>query len=240
MKRSATVGLCMVAVLGATAASAFAVQPVFTTKVEVGRTAGPVKVKGTIGAATFEDTSARVVHCTDTSGATASGEVTGPTTVENYVATFTGCVLNGTSTCETPSDGSGVIVTETLYGTLGNITPTLPGLRLYNQTTRRGGRLALFFCGGIEVIGVGSVMASLSGASGTSVEEDKLAASIFKLTYAQSHGIQKYTRFAVGEGEAGTEQAAWTFNGGPLTNAGVQYTVSLESTPVKGNLGITK
>ena len=49
----------------------------------------------------------------------------------------------------------------------------------------------------------GSIIGSLSGASGKTVEEGKLATSI-KLAFAESKGKQKYNKFV--EGEPGEEQ----------------------------------
>jgi hypothetical protein len=234
-----TAGLALVAVCAmavATASVASAAQPVFYTKADVGTVAQPVPFVGTLGAAFLEPANLSKITCT---GGTAAGTVTSATTTKGNTTTFTGCAASELK-CNSAGEGEGVIKTKTLEGTIGNITSILPGVRLYNESTKKGGILAEFTCGGgaVSVVVKGSVIGTLSGASGTEAANGKFPSSS-KLTFAESKGVQKYTKFAAGEGEAGEEQLESSTNGGAYEKSGQSVIATLKSVPA-GNLGGTK
>jgi hypothetical protein len=236
MKRIRMVALTLVAVFAMTAlaASASAATPEFYTKAAIGSTAGTVSFTGTLGAAFLEGKSGTKITC---KAGTAAGEVTGPQTTKNNTTTFTGCETQGFP-CE--NAGAGTIKTNTLEGTLGNVVAAkTPGIRLFSQSGGRGAELAAFTCasGAIPVKVKGSVIGSLSGASGKTPAEGKFAASD-KLSFAEAKGIQKYTKFIAGEGEAGTEQLESSVSGNPYELSGQSVIVTLKSTPAS-NLGFT-
>jgi hypothetical protein len=211
--------------------------PVFFTKALIGDTAGPVPISGTIGASFLESKGASKINCT---GGSTTGEVTDEATLSNVAVTFTGCETSGVK-CTSPPAAEGTVKTVPLLGTLGNVTLTLPALRLYSEAEGKGGKLAEFECAGgaVKVIVTGSVMGSLSGASGKSFEEGKLASSL-KLTFSQAKGVQKYTKFFAGEGEEGTEQLSASIGGGPFELSGLSAVATLKTTPFASNLGLTK
>jgi hypothetical protein len=210
-------------------------KPVFFTKGAIGATAPIVPFTATLGAAFLEGKGGSKITC---KGGTAIGEVTAPSTTQGNETTFTGCETGGVP-CE--NAGAGTIKTELLEGALGNVVKEkTPGIRLFSEADGLGGTLASFTCAGgaIGVEVVGSVIGSLSGASGKSVAEGKLATSN-KLTFAETKGIQKYTKFIPGEGEAGEEQLETKVSGGPFEKAGQSVVITLKTTPA-GNLGITQ
>jgi len=234
MKRIRIVGLCLVAVFAISiAASSASAAPVFYTKAGIGETVNKVNFTGTLGAAFLEGANGSKITCT---GGTATGEVTGPTTAKKNITTFVGCETQGFK-CESGAT-EGVIVTKVLQGTLGGLTATLPGLRLYDETEGKGGKLAEFSCAGgaIAVIVRGSVIGSLSGAAGTEPANGKFASSN-KLTLAEAKGVQKYSKFI--EGEGGTEQLEASVAGGAYEKSGQSVIATLKSTPAS-NLGVTK
>jgi len=234
MKRIRIVGLCLVAVFAISiAASSASAAPVFYTKAGIGEVGKAVPFTGTLGAAFLEGANGSKITCT---GGTATGEVTGPTTAKKNITTFVGCETQGFK-CESGAT-EGVIVTKVLQGTLGGLTATLPGLRLYDETEGKGGKLAEFSCAGgaIAVIVRGSVIGSLSGAAGTEPANGKFASSN-KLTLAEAKGVQKYSKFI--EGEGGTEQLEASVAGGAYEKSGQSVIATLKSTPAS-NLGVTK
>jgi hypothetical protein len=238
MKRIRIVGLCLIAAFAISIVAssvASATQPVFYTKAEVGVASGPVKFTGTLGAAFLEAKSGTKITCL---AGTATGEVTGPTTEQNAVTTFTGCATSGFK-CNSTGQGEGVIVTNVLEGTLGQVAANLPGVRLYNETTKKGGELAAFACAGgaVPVVVRGSVIGSLSGSAGKTPAEGKFGTTQ-KLAFAEAKGIQKYTKFLAGEGEAGEEQLENSVSGNPYEKAGQSVTATLKSIPAS-NLGNT-
>jgi hypothetical protein len=163
--------------------------------------------------------------------------VTGATTTENDITKFTGCETSGVP-CENAAAGE--IDTNTLKGTLGNVVANkTPGIRLFSQSGGRGAELAKFTCaGGTVAVSVkGSVIGSLTGASGKTPAEGKFASSN-KLTFQESKGKQKYNKFIAGEGEAGEEQLESSVGGVPFEMSGQSVTATLKSVPVS-NLGIT-
>jgi hypothetical protein len=239
MKRMKIIGLALAAVCATFVASgsvASAAGPVFYTKANVGAVAAAVPFTGTLGAAFLEPANLSKITCT---GGSAAGTVTGATTTKGNLTTFTGCEASKLK-CNSTGEGEGVIKTNVLEGTLGNVTTVLPGIRLYNESTKKGGILAEFTCGGgaVKVVVKGSVIGSLTGASGTEAANGKFPAST-KLTFAEAKGIQKYNKFVVGEGEAGTEQLESSTNGAAFEKSGQSAIATLKSVPA-GNLGGTK
>jgi hypothetical protein len=223
--------LAMTIALAGLGSSASA-NPVFFGKAAVGSKVATVAFSGTLGAAFLEGVSGTKITCT---AGTSTGEVTGPIEGKNGVTKFTGCETNGV---ECHNAGAKEIDTKVLAGVLGGVSATVPGLRLFSESEGRGGKLAEFACAGgaVGVIVKGSVIGSLTGASGKTVEEGKLATSA-KLTFAESKGIQKYSKFT--EGEGGTEQLEASTGGGPFEKSGQSVIATLKTTPA-GQLGVTK
>jgi len=246
MKRISMVGLALVAIFAFSVASASAAQPVFYGVQEIGGTVGHVKIEGGLGPAFLEGkTSKAKITCT---GGTASGEITGPTKTVANITAFTGCESSGLK-CESAGAGEGNITTAALDGVLGNVTATLPGIRLFapgeGGKSPKTGALAKFKCGGelVNVEVVGSVIGSLSGAQGTTPAEGKFAASS-KLTFAESAGAQKYTKFVTGEcggnaNDCGPEQLTSKINAGEELG-GQSVIATLKSIPFASKLGFTK
>jgi hypothetical protein len=226
--------LTLLACALAPTAQAQATAPVFYTKVAIGQVAPVVPFTATMGAAFIEGVSGDKITC---KAGTASGEVTSSTETENMVITVTGCESSGFP-CE--NAGAGTIKTNTLKGVIGNVTAgKTPGIRLFSQAGGRGAELAAFTCssGAVAVKVKGSVIGSLSGASGKTPAEGKLAATD-KLTYAETKGIQKYRKFVAGEGEAGEEQELWSVGGAEYEPWGWSQIWTIKST-LPGNLGVT-
>ena len=223
--------LAMTIALAGLGSSASA-NPVFFGKAAVGSTVKTVAFSGTLGAAFLEGVSGSKITCL---AGTAEGEITGATTSANNVTKFTGCETNGV---ECHNAGVKEIVTKNLKGVLGGVSATVPGIRLSDSAEGNGGKLAEFSCAGgaVAVVVKGSVIGSLTGASGKTVAEGKLATSN-KLTFAESKGIQKYTKFT--EGEGGTEQLEASTGGGPFEKSGQSVIATLKTTPA-GQLGVTK
>jgi hypothetical protein len=232
MKRIRMVAVALVAVSAMAFATTASANPTFFGKAAIGSTVGTVNFTGTLGAAFLEGVSGTKITCL---AGTATGEVTGATTSANNVTKFTGCETNGV---ECHNAAANEIVTKTLKGVLGGVSATVPGIRLSDQVEGNGGKLAEFACAGgaVKVIVKGSVIGSLTGASGKTVEEGKLATSN-KLVFAESKGIQKYRKFT--EGEGGEEQLEASTGGGPFEKSGQSVTATLKTTPA-GQLGVTK
>jgi len=238
MKRIRVIGVCLVAAFAISAVAsvgASAFTPEFYGKAAVGTTVAPIPFTGTLGAAFLEGKGGTKITC---KAGTANGEVTGPTTTQNNTTTFTGCEVGGFP-CE--NAGAGTIKTNTLEGVLGSVASKKDGIRLYNQSTKKGGILASFECAGgtVKVVVTGSVIAEASGASGTSIALGKLPSGAHSLAFAESKGIQKYTKFLAGEGEAGTEQLESSTNGGAPEPSGQSVKVTLATSPA-GQLGYTE
>jgi len=240
------VAACLAAFFVVSVASASAAQPVFYGVAELGATVGTVHFEGTLGAAFLEGkTSKAKISCT---AGTAVGEVTGPTTGKNGVTTFTGCSTSELP-CNSAGDPSGTIKTTKLEGVLGNVTATLPGIRLFAPGEAgkkpKTGVLAEFKCGGelVSAVVTGSVIGSLSGAAGNTPAEGKFAASA-KLTFAETAGKQKYETFLAGQcggnaNDCGPEQLTNTVNGTPELG-GQSVVATLKSVPFASKLGFTK
>jgi hypothetical protein len=227
--------LCVAAALAVCAALAgsASANPIFYTKAAIGEVGQPVKFTGTLGAAFLEGKNSKAkITCV---AGTSAGEAITTTKATHGSVTFTGCETAGLP-CNSAGEGGGVIKTLNLAGEIGALSASLPGARLFSESEGRGGKLAEFQCGGgiVSVVVTGSVIGSLSGASGNTVAEGKIPSSA-KLTFAESGGAQKYTKF-VGESEG--EQLTSTVNGSPELG-GQSVIATLTSVP-KGNLGYTK
>lgn len=236
MKRMRILGLALAAAFAlSVAASTAGASPVFYTKVEYGATANkPIKFTGTVGAAFLEGSvSKSKIECV---GGTASGEVTGPKLTQKNITTFTGCKSSGFP-CNSTGAGEGEVLTKSLEGELGDVKAGVPGLRLFDEATGKGGPLAEFSCAG-GAIGVkvkGSLIGQLSGAAGNTVEEGKFASST-KLAFAESGGIQKWTKFV---GEETSEQLEGKLGEGAYEKSGQSAIATLKA-PGVSNLGETK
>jgi hypothetical protein len=234
MKRMRMMGLLLVAAFAISiAASSASASPVFYTKVAVGGTASsPIAFSGTLGPAFLEgQVSKTKIEC---SAGTANGEVTGPTTTKNNVTVFTGC-KTGSFKCENGAEG--VITTKKLEGELGEVKAGIPGIRLFDEGTGKGGELAAFSCAGgaVAVKVKGSVIGQLSGAAGNTVSEGKFASSN-KLTFAEAGGIQKFNKFL---GEVGSEQLESKSGEGAFEKSGQSVIATLKAAGTS-NLGMTK
>jgi len=237
MKRIRVIGVCLIAAfaISAVASSVATAAPEFYAKTAVGTTAGPIAFSGTLGAAFLEGKGGTKITCT---AGSAAGEATSATKTENNTTTFTGCATGGFP-CHSAGQAEGTIQTENLAGSLGAVGSKKDGIRLYNQSTGKGGTLAAFACAGgtVNVVVTGSVIGELTGASGLTVAEGKLPSATQDLTFAETKGIQKYTKFT--EGEGGTEQLSSAINGGTPELSGQSVKVVLATSP-KGQLGYTE
>jgi hypothetical protein len=238
MKRIRIAGLCLVAVfaMSAIASSAASAAPVFVTKAVVGEAAAShIPITATLGAAFLEAKSGTKITCT---GGTSTGEITSSTTAGKNISKFTGCESGG-QPCENAAAKE--IITKALAAVLGGITATLPGERLFDEGTGKGGILAEFKCAGVlNVIVRGSLIGSLSGAAGTTAtaaQTGKIGTST-KLTFAESAGIQKYSKFL--EGEGGTEQLESSVGGGAFEKSGQSVIATIKTVPSTWGVGVTK
>lgn len=233
MKRF-NVGLFLVAALAVTAvaATSAAAEPEFLTKAVV-QEGAKIPLAGTLGASFLEGSVSKTkIECT---GGTATGEVTGPKVTENNETTFTGCK---TSSFPCGNVAETTIQVKTLKGELGDVKTGVPGIRLFDQAGGRGAVLAEFSCasGSVAVAVKGSVIGQLSGAKGTDVETGHLV-STHKLTFAQSAGKQKWTKFL---GESGSEQLQSKSGEGAYESAGQSVIATLHTEPKTWEIGVTK
>jgi hypothetical protein len=247
MIRIRIVSLSLVVVVCATAASAAsAEQPVFYGKAAIGATVSTVKFASTIGASLLEaQTSKDKFSCTG--GSSKGGEVTGPQTIKHEVITFTGCESSSLK-CKSSGQVEGTIVTNSLEGVLGQLSATVPGLRLFKEGEHgkepKNGVLEEFECGGgiLKAVVTGSVVGSLSGAAGETPAEGKISQTV-KLTFTQTAGKQSHTKFLAGEcggaGECGPEQLTANLNGASEL-WGAARVDTITTTPFAYNLGFTR
>src|SRR6202035_258685 len=237
MRHIRIMGLCLTALFAvcAMAAASASAEPEFLTKAVV-VTGEKIPEAGTLGAAFLEGASGTKITCT---GGTSTGEVTGPQTTQNNIATFTGCESGGFK-CESGAT-EGVIVTNVLEGHLGNVTATQPAVRLFPQATGRGTELAAFSCAGgaVPVEGKGSVIGALSGAAGTNPATGKLQKS-GKITFAEAKGIQKYVEFIEGPEKGQKEQLESSIGGAAYEKSGQSVITTLKTVPESWELGVTK
>jgi hypothetical protein len=236
MKRIGIIGVCTVAFALAAIAQSASAEPVFLTKTVVAE-GSKIPLTATLGAAFLEGSvSKSKIEC---SAGTGKGEVTGPQTTKNNVTTFTGCKSGGFP-CQSGAT-EGTITTFALKGLLNGITSTLPGVKLFPEATGRGGELAAFNCAGgtIAVKVKGSLIGSLSGASGTNAETGKLLSS-GKLTFAEAAGLQKYTSFSEGPEAGQKEQLEAKVGEGGFEKSGQSVIATLKTVPSTWGLGVTK
>jgi hypothetical protein len=237
MRHIRFMGLCLAALFAvcAMAAASASAEPEFLTKAVVVE-GEKIPEAGTLGAAFLEGASGTKITCT---GGTSKGEVTGPRTTKNNVATFTGCESSGFK-CESGAT-EGVIVTKVLEGHLGNVTATQPAVRLFPEATGRGTELAAFSCAGgsVPVKVKGSVIGALSGAAGTNPATGKLQKS-GKITFAEAKGIQKYVEFIEGPEKGQKEQLESSIGGAAYEKSGQSVITTLKTVPESWELGVTK
>jgi hypothetical protein len=236
MNRYKAGGLLLAAALAvsALAAATASATPEFLTKTVVAEGV-KIPIVGTLGAAFLEgEVSKTKIEC---SAGTATGEVTGPTRTKGNKTTFTGC-KTGSFICTSAGEAEGVIKTKTLEGELGDVKAGLPGMRLFDEASGKGGVLAEFSCAGgaVAVTVKGSVIGQLSGAKGTNAETGHLVAT-HKLTFAEKEGHQKWVKFL---GEAGTEQLESKTGEGEYEKAGQSVIVALRTEPKTWEIGVTK
>lgn len=229
-------GLVIISAFIATAAVPAAASPVFYTKVEYGETANtPVEFTASLGSAFLEGEVSK--NKTECQAGTATGEVSSPTTTTNVQLAMTSCKTAGFS-CTTAGEVEGTIKYKTLEGELGDVKKGLTGLRLFDETGGRGAILAEFSCAGgvLPVKAKGSIIGQLTtGGSGPTVSESSFVAS-FKLTFAQSFGVQQWTAFL---GESGSEQIEWKTGEGAYENEGYSVIMTIDPEGVE-NLGYTE
>jgi hypothetical protein len=235
MRLSCVCALTLFALAAMFAASASA-EPEFLTKTVVAEGA-KIPFTAALGPAFLEGSvSKSKIEC---SAGTGHGEVTGPRTTKNNVTIFTGCKSGGFS-CQSGA-AEGTIETLVLKGVLNGITSSLPGIRLFNEATGRGGELAVFSCAG-GAVGVkvkGSVIGSLAPAAGTNAETGKLVPS-GKLTLAEAGGIQKYTSFSEGPEAGQKEQLEAKVGEGGFEKSGQSVIATLKTVPATWEIGVTK
>jgi len=190
-------GACCLSALGAQAASAEEA-PQFYTKAPVGG-AAPSEIKETysIGVTYLEGHASKAkIECAKGSG---SAVVDGPKSVKEVRIKLVECevphVLIRPNGCENRGTNTKEIETNNLVGELGLITSTKDGLRL---TAESGAYLMEFEClGGAIMLKVkGALLGEITGAetAGNTIAEAKFRAS-GDLKFAQSGGIQKWTKF---------------------------------------------
>jgi hypothetical protein len=202
MKSIKTMGLLLVAVcaLGAlVATSALAsATPEFYTKAAVNTSSGNIPYTTTSATAFLEGkTSGLKVECKTSTG---TGEADSATSNAKVITLYKSCEIAGLALpCENKGASTKEIETKSLKGELGAITTALPGIRLSPES---GTYVAEFECagGGVLIKAKGSLIGSLTGASGETVAEGKLPASA-KLTLKATKGVQFYTHFLTGPSE---------------------------------------
>ncbi|HEY4428775.1 MAG TPA: hypothetical protein VGN08_11270 [Solirubrobacteraceae bacterium] len=244
MSRASIVGFCVVAAVAgsAVAAATAAAEPEFVTKAVVGEAVSKVPFSGTIGATFFEGQKSRTkVTCANQAGQGSgiTGEVTGPKSLGKLVITYTNC-LSGECAVHTAGKPEGVVESRALAGKLGEVAPGMPGIKLFSEEEGKGGTVvAAEVCAGIaKVIWKGEVTGSLSGAAGEGPETGKLLSS-FKLTFAESAGVQKYKGFTEGPEEGILGQLEQVVNGSPELS-GWSSIDTLKTVPSTWGLGVTK
>jgi hypothetical protein len=235
MTRWGTLGLCLAAALatGALASPIASAEPEFLTKAVV-KEGEKIPFSGTIGPSFFESKSGTKITCV---AGTVTGEVTGPKSVGNTVVTTTGCEAGGG---ECKNGAAKEIKSNVLAGTLGGITATMPGVKLFSEAEGKGGVAIEFKCAGVlNVFLKGEVTGSVAGAAGTGPETGKLLASL-KLRYVESGGIQKYKGFSEGPEAGLMGQLDASFGGGGFEPAGWSIAPTVQTVPSTWQLGVTK
>jgi len=192
-------GAALVVSAAATPA-AQAAAPEFFTKAPVGGTApAEVPLTGTNGIAFLEGKQSKAkIECEKGTG---SAVVNSAKTTKEAVTLFKVCEIKAVSLpCENKGAGTKEIETNKLAGELGLITTSKDGVRLKPES---GTYLAEFECGGgaIQVKVKGSLIGEVTGSAkaGETIAQAKFV-STGGLAFAESGGVQKYTKF-VGETE---------------------------------------
>jgi hypothetical protein len=223
-------------VVSAMASPAASAEPEFVTKAVVGEAVNTVPFTGTLGPTFFEGAKSKAkVSCNLGS---LSGEVTGPKSLANIVMTLTGC-KTGELTVNTVGKPDGVVETKVLAGTLGGITATVPGIKLYSQSEGKGGTVIEATCGGIaNFVWQGEVTGSLAGAAGEGAPTGKLLTAL-KLSFAQTNGKQKYQGFSEGSEAGVMGQLVDVLNGSPEPS-GWYAPISMKTVPSTWGIGVTK
>jgi len=202
MKSIKTMGMLLVAVcaLGAlVATSALASgSPEFYTKAAVNSAVTSVPYTSSSTTSFLEGkTSGLKIECKTSTG---TGEANSATTNAKVITLFKSCEIVGLALpCENKGAGSKEIETNPLKGEIGAISNTVPGVRLSGESSPY---TAAFECagGGVLIKAKGTLIGSLTGASGETVAEGKLPASA-KLTLKATKGVQQYTHFLTGPSE---------------------------------------
>jgi hypothetical protein len=235
MTRWRVVGACLAAALtlGALASATASAEPEFLTKAVV-KEGERIPFSGTVGASFFEAKSGTKITC---AAGTITGEVTGPKSVGNTVINASGCEAGGG---ECHNGGPKEIHSNVLAGTLGGITSTLPGVKLFSEAEGKGGVAVEFKCAGVlNVIVKGEVTGSVAGAAGAGPETGKLVASL-KLKYVESGGIQKYKGFSEGPEAGLMGQLEASVGGGAYELTGWSMAPNFQTVPSTWEIGVTK
>lgn len=217
--------LCVAAVVGlfaASATTASAINPEFTTKAVV---TTPIPFEATLAASFFEAKPSKTkVTCT---GGIGIGEVTAPKVAQNILLLMTGCETSGLK-CKTVGLGEGEIHPVASEGQLDDITHNvLPGLRLYPTTPPVW---AEFECGGgvAKVVIKGSVIGSLTPASGLTIAENVIPTAL-------KWSFKAYTKYW----NSGAFPFEQTINNGAPEALSWSMNIRIKSIP-GSNLGVTK
>jgi hypothetical protein len=237
MRRSHTFVLVLVTVVlgGAISTASALAEPEFLTKAVVGETAPIVEVEGSSGVALLETKGGGRIECGKSS---LTGDIAGARLVEGVSATFKECKTSTGFPCE--NAGVEEIQSKPLVGLLNGITATLPGLRLLAQNQVKNEVVAEFTCAGAaKVIVRGAVIGSLSGAQGSGPATGKLLPES-KLAFAESKGVQKYTKFIEGPEKGQEQQLEESFMGAAFELAGASADIVLKSKTATLEFGITK
>jgi hypothetical protein len=229
---------CVVAALvaGAVASGGASADPVFVTKAVIGEAVGSVPFTGTLGPTFFEGAMSKTkIVC---KGGAFTGEVTGPKSVAGIVAVLSGCETNA-GKFQTAGKPEGVAETKALAGTLGALTPTQPGLKLYSQAEGKGGTVLEGNIAGFEkYIWKGEVTGALAGAAGEDAATARLLTSL-RLTFGEAKGIQRFQGFSEGPEAGLLGQLEEVLNGSPELS-GWSSQLTFQTVPSTWGLGVTK
>ena len=228
------VGLVAALALGAAGAVAASAEPEFLTKAVV-KAGEKIPFSGTVGPSFVEAKSGTKITCTS---GTISGEVTGPKSVANTGIDAFGCESGG-GQCEN-GPAAKEIRSKVLAGTLGGITATMPGIKLFSEAEGKGGVAIEFKCAGVlNVIFKGEITGSLGGAAGEGPETGKLLSSI-KYVLAEKSGVQKYQGFSEGSEAGLMGQLESSINGSAYEPSGWSLAAAFKTVPSTWGLGVTK
>jgi hypothetical protein len=168
----------------------------------------------TSGAAKLETQGAGSVECTSSTSKgkidAATGSPKSSKTVKLVVVKFKGCKTNigGTAfTCNTAGQEAGKIVTAKLRGVLGYLEKTPVKVGVARETETIGAYSSEFECagGGLKVRTHGAVIGVEEG-------DVNVFSKKYKRTFAQTGGIQEWTKFETPPGPSGTFQLFTEFD----------------------------